>query len=110
MSRWVKIPLYIVGALVGLVALSAAGLYASSSMKISKTYEVPLTEITIPKDSATLARGQHLVEAIGDRVGLVDVAEVPLADLDGGVSLLAHELGDRRCLRGQVVRVARQQH
>ena len=65
MSRWVKIPLYIVGALVGLVALSAAGLYASSSMKISKTYDVPLTEITIPKDSATIARGQHLVEAIG---------------------------------------------
>jgi mono/diheme cytochrome c family protein len=65
MSRWVKIPLYVVGSLVGLVALSAAGLYASSSMKIGKTYDVPLKDITVPTDSATIARGKHLVEAIG---------------------------------------------
>ena len=52
----------------------------------------------------------HLVEAVGDRVGLVDVAEVPLADLDGGVALLPQELGDRRGFRGEVVGITRQQH
>lgn len=65
MSRWVRRSLYVVGGLVGLVALSAVGLYASSAMKIDKTYDIPLTDITIPSDSATIARGKHLVEAIG---------------------------------------------
>src|SRR5690606_27824630 len=65
MSKWVRRTLYGVGGLVGLVVLTGAGLFASSSMKILKKYDVPLTELPIPNDSATIARGKHLATAIG---------------------------------------------
>lgn len=65
MSKWVRRTLYGVGGLVGLVVLTGAGLYASTSMKMSKTYDVPLTEIPIPTDSASIERGRHLATAIG---------------------------------------------
>ncbi len=65
MSRGMRITLYVVGGLAGVIALSAAGLYASSESKLTRTYDAPLTEFVIPSDSATIERGKHLSTAIG---------------------------------------------
>lgn len=65
MPRWAKYSLFAVGGVVGLIVVAAAGLYASSSMKTSKTYDVPLVEVAIPADSASIERGKHLATAIG---------------------------------------------
>jgi mono/diheme cytochrome c family protein len=45
--------------------IAVAGVYASSAMKIARKWEVPLADIVVPNDTLTIARGRHLVAAIG---------------------------------------------
>src|SRR5208282_22341 len=47
----------------------------------------------------------HLVEAVLDRIGFGLVAEMPLAGKIGRIAVLLEELGDRRRLLAQEVRV-----
>ena len=64
--RWIG---YIAGALVVLLVLFAATVYAVSSARLSRTYEVAPEQVAIPADSATIARGEHLARS---RLGCAD--------------------------------------
>ncbi len=51
-----------------LVLLAAAGggwMYWKSNGTINRRYDVPTVSLPLPTDSASLARGRHLVEAVG---------------------------------------------
>jgi mono/diheme cytochrome c family protein len=63
--RWFKMLLRIVGVLVVLLLVVVAGIYGWSSREMHRTYNVPNDPLTIPSDSASIARGKHLVVAIG---------------------------------------------
>ena len=60
---------YIAGALVVLLLLLAATVYAVSSARLSRTYEVVPEQVAIPADSATIALGEHLARS---RLGCAD--------------------------------------
>lgn len=55
--KWIGI---VLAALVGFVVLVALGLYAKSRLEFRTHYNVQVETITIPTDSASIARGQHL--------------------------------------------------
>jgi cytochrome c553 len=56
---------YVVGGLLVLIVLAVGTVYAISSSRMSKTYSPKVAALAIPTDSASVARGQHLVEAVG---------------------------------------------
>lgn len=60
--KWIGIGL---GALVGLVLMAAGVLYLIGSARVNRTYEVEAAQLTLVTDSATLARGAHLVRTLG---------------------------------------------
>ena len=64
--RWIG---YIAGALIVLVLAFAATVYAVSSARLSRTYEIASEQVAIPGDSATIARGEHLARS---RLGCAD--------------------------------------
>jgi mono/diheme cytochrome c family protein len=51
--------------LVLLILLAVAAVYAISSRHITRTYDFPDSPVRAATDSASLARGRHLVEAVG---------------------------------------------
>jgi len=51
--------------LVGLLVIAVILVYALSSRRINKVYTVNEPALTIPTDSALIAKGQHFVQAIG---------------------------------------------
>lgn len=53
------------GALLLLVVISVAGLYAWTGAALKKKVTAPAHAFTVPSDSASVARGEHLVRAIG---------------------------------------------
>lgn len=65
MPRWLRWIGRAVAGLVLLVVLAVAALYAITTMGIRKTYDFPDSSVRAATDSASLARGRHLVEAIG---------------------------------------------
>ena len=50
----------VLGALVGLIIVVGVVLYASTAMRLSKTYTVQPETVTIPKDPAAIERGKRL--------------------------------------------------
>jgi mono/diheme cytochrome c family protein len=54
---------YVAGALIGLVLVLAGVIYAVSSARLSRRYEVPADPVVIPGDSSAVARGAHLAQA-----------------------------------------------
>ncbi len=50
--------------IVGLVVLAVGVLFALSSRAVGKKYAVTAHPVAVPTDSASLARGAHLVEAV----------------------------------------------
>ena len=65
MSRWLRWTGYGLLGLVALAVLAVAALYAATSIRMSRTHRFPDSPVRAATDSASLARGQHLVEAIG---------------------------------------------
>jgi len=63
--RWLRWIGRAVAGLVLLVVLAVAALYAVTSRHIDRTYDFPDSPVRAATDSAALARGRHLVEAIG---------------------------------------------
>lgn len=59
--RWLGI---VVGGIVALVLLGLGTIYGLSSRRMSRTYAVPAETLGIPSDSASVARGAHLADAI----------------------------------------------
>ena len=65
MKRALKWLGYIVGTLVVLVLVAVGTVYAISSSRMSKSYEPSVAALAVPADSASVARGRHLVETVG---------------------------------------------
>lgn len=65
MPRWLRWLGYGLGAVAVLLLLAVAALYAATSSDLGRTYTFPDAPVRAADDSASLARGQHLVEAIG---------------------------------------------
>lgn len=64
MSKWLKWILIIVGSLIGLVVIAMAVVFASGRSRFNETYDVDVATLQIPRDEVTLARGEHVVNAI----------------------------------------------
>ncbi|HUX34038.1 MAG TPA: c-type cytochrome [Gemmatimonadaceae bacterium] len=64
MKTWLKRLGYALGALVALVLVLVAYVYAASEMRFRKTYSLAGTPVVVPTDSASIARGRHLAVAI----------------------------------------------
>jgi len=59
--KLVKIPLVILGSLIGLLALSAGAIYATTSYRLHRTHEVETRPVAVPTTAAAIARGKHIV-------------------------------------------------
>jgi cytochrome c553 len=68
MSRLLRILVRAALVICGMVLVAVAGLYAMSARALRKTYPVPSASVPVPTDSASLARGAHLFEAVGSCV------------------------------------------
>ncbi|GAB4410946.1 MAG: cytochrome c [Anaerolineae bacterium] len=60
--KWIG---FILGGLVGLVALSLVVVYSITEAQLNKTYEVTVSPIAIPTDAAAIERGKHLATTVG---------------------------------------------
>ena len=65
MPRWLRWTGRAVAGLVLLIVLAVAALYAITTRHIGQIYDFPDSQIRAATDSASLARGRHLVKAIG---------------------------------------------
>lgn len=59
--KWTGIGL---GVVLALVVVAAAGLYVAGGSRLHRSYDVPVADLDIPADEASIARGRHLVEAV----------------------------------------------
>lgn len=59
--KWIGI---VLGGLLGLLVLVGLVLYALGSARLNKTFDVQPEAIVVPSDQESIARGQHLVEAL----------------------------------------------
>jgi mono/diheme cytochrome c family protein len=64
MARVTRILGRIVLGFVALVLVLLAAVYALSARALGKTYPIPDVALTIPADSASIARGEHLFQAV----------------------------------------------
>lgn len=64
MSRWLRRTGYVLGTLVVLILVFSGFAFMKSSGMVSKKYDVAVSPISVLKDSATLARGEHLATVI----------------------------------------------
>jgi len=60
--KWIS---FILGGLVGLVALSLGVVYSITEAQLNKSYDVTVNPIPIPTDSAAIERGKHLATTVG---------------------------------------------
>jgi len=65
MKRVLKWIGYIVGGLVVIILLGVGTVYAITSSRMSKSYSTTVPTLTIPTDSASIARGKHLAVTVG---------------------------------------------
>jgi cytochrome c553 len=56
---------YTVGVLVAMLLVGIGTVYAISSSRMSKTYAIKAETVEVPTDPASIARGKHIVEAVG---------------------------------------------
>src|SRR3954449_6227471 len=63
--RWIGIGIL---SLAGLLLVATIGIYAASSIRLNKAYQIADESITIPSDAASIERGRHLATSIGQCV------------------------------------------
>ncbi|MEO7367166.1 MAG: c-type cytochrome [Gemmatimonadaceae bacterium] len=56
---------YIVGVLIALILIAVGTVYAVTSSRMGKSYPTTVETVAVPTDPASVARGKHLVEAVG---------------------------------------------
>ena len=59
--KWIGI---VLGSLVGLVIVAGGVLVFMGNARLNKTYDFPPSNLTIPTDAASIARGKHRVETL----------------------------------------------
>lgn len=64
-TPWSRRALYALGGLATLVVALVVAVYAVSTTRLHKTFDVALVDVPVASDSATLARGEHLVRVLG---------------------------------------------
>jgi mono/diheme cytochrome c family protein len=64
-NRWLRRLAYVLGGLVTVVAALVVAIYGVTWARTGRTFDVAATPVPVSRDSATLARGEHLVTAIG---------------------------------------------
>ncbi|MEP6620626.1 MAG: cytochrome c [bacterium] len=64
MKRWLKGLGYVLGGLLVLVLIAASGVYGFSESRMRKQYTITPPPLTIPTDSGSVARGEHLARSI----------------------------------------------
>lgn len=64
MPRWLRWIGYGLMGVLAIAVLAVAALYAATSSRINRTYSFPESPVRAATDSASLARGEHLVGAI----------------------------------------------
>lgn len=64
MRKLLKVTAFVVGGLIVLVGAGVAGLYAWSNGELRSTVEDPTHAFTAPTDSASIARGEHVMKAL----------------------------------------------
>jgi mono/diheme cytochrome c family protein len=62
---WIKRLAWFLGAVMALLLIALIGVYAVTSMRMSKRYDVAALPVPVPSDSAGIARGRHIATAIG---------------------------------------------
>ncbi len=87
MARWLRWIGLALGGLVLLIVLAVGTVYVVTSLHIRRTYDFPASPVRAATDSASLARGRHLAEAIGK------CAECHGPDLGGKVWIDAPAFG-----------------
>lgn len=60
--KWVG---YLVGGLLLVIVVGVGVVYAVTSSRMGKTYSTTVEPVAVPTDSASVARGRHLAEAVG---------------------------------------------
>jgi mono/diheme cytochrome c family protein len=60
--KWVGITL---GAIVAVLVVAVAALYMVGTLRLNRTYEFQVEALRAPTDAGSIARGKHIVEAIG---------------------------------------------
>jgi cytochrome c553 len=92
----IKKILFITGIIIGIALIAIIAIISFGNSKINKTYNIQITSISIPTDSAKIALGQHLANVQGctdchggDLSGQIMIDEPPMgkisaANLTGG--------------------------
>ncbi len=62
---WLKRLAWLLGVVVALLVVALVGVYAVTSVRMNKRYEVAARPVPVPADSAGIARGRHVAIAIG---------------------------------------------
>jgi mono/diheme cytochrome c family protein len=63
--RWLRWAGYGLLGVFGLVVVAVVALYATTAIRFGRTYRIPDSPVRAAGDSAALARGRHLAEAVG---------------------------------------------
>jgi len=64
MKRVLKLIGKIIGSIIGLIVIAVAAVLANGYFRFHKTYNIDVSGIEIPTDEASIARGEHLVQAV----------------------------------------------
>jgi len=64
MKRVLKLIGKIVGGLVGLIVILIVAILGIGYFRFHKTYNIDVSGFEIPTDEASIARGEHLVQAV----------------------------------------------
>ena len=90
MRRALKWAGIVLGGLVGLVVLAAVGIYVFAEVRLNRAYATPPLSLSVPTDSAAVARGRHWasVHCLGchgeDLGGKVVFEDASLGRISGG--------------------------
>lgn len=94
MKRFLKIAATVAGGLVLLLAVGVAGLYAWSNKELRTKVPDPTHDFTAPTDSASIARGEHVMKALakcadchGEDYGGRTIVDDPAIGRVSGVNL-----------------------
>jgi mono/diheme cytochrome c family protein len=84
----------VLGVLVLVLAIGVGTLFVVGQREWNRDYEVPVTQVVIPEDSAALQRGEHVATALGACIGChgENLAGAPFIADDGFVTVAAPNL------------------
>lgn len=101
----------VVGSLIGLLIIAVATLYFMGNARLNKTYDFPPSNLAIPADATSIARGQHFAKTLcegchgADLSGITDwfnagpIGTIDSANLTSGNGGVGKEFTDEDFVR-----------